>query len=235
KVRLAAHIPDIVRMDVLSSRNGLFQGWKFALVGRNVRLYDPISERSTMTDISKVTGRQPIRMDIGVEMFAGIFRPQNYTVTASSMTKLEGKPAVQLTLKPKPGFNDPKSFVRLSHILVWMDPAKKVPLRQVSYGYLPRNVPGVKGGGLVRLVEARFGAFQPAGGGVWYPTQVRMVREHARRHDDAPTNVTLQLTRVNGVLVPRQLSASGGEGSSVLRYSNIRVNTGLPASTFHPR
>ncbi|MBW3622515.1 MAG: hypothetical protein KY468_03790, partial [Armatimonadetes bacterium] len=58
KVRVAAQMPDSVRMYVLSSSNGLFQGWKFARCGSNVRLYEPISERTTMTANSTVTAKE---------------------------------------------------------------------------------------------------------------------------------------------------------------------------------
>lgn len=234
KVRLGMKMPDSVRMDVLSSSNGLFRGWKLARVGNSARLYDPISERSTSTDLSRLTGKQPIRMDLGVDMFAGIFRPRNYTVVSAVPAKLNGQKTVQLRLKPKPGFNNPDSVVKLSHILVWMDPAKKVPLKQESYGWLPKGVPGVNGNRLVRLVEARFSNFKPAGGGVWYPTLVQMVRERPAKWDDSPNSVRLRLTRVNGVLVPQETVTVGGETNQI-RFSNIRVNTGLTSVYFNPR
>ena len=232
-VRMAMKMPDSVRMDVLSSSNGLFRGWKLARVGSSARLYDPISERATSTDLSRLTGRQPIRMDLGVDMFAGIFRPQNYTVGPASMTRLDGKPAVLLKMVPKPGFNNPRSVVKISHILVWMDPARKVPLRQESFGWLPRGVPGVNGAKLARLITGRFRSFKPAGNGVWYPDRVEMVRERSAEWDDTH-RVQMRLTRVNGVLVPVESVAVGGETNQV-RLSQIRVNTGLSDAYFNPR
>lgn len=232
KLNVAFRMPDSVRMDVLSSSNGMFRGWKFARVGPKVQLYDPISERATSTDLARLTGRQPIRMDIGVDMFAGIFRPNNYRVASAAPAPLNGKKTVLLKLIPKPGFNDPKSVIKLSHILVWMDPARKVPLRQESYGW-----PNFRSatGKVMRLITGDYVSFKPGGGGVWYPDLIRMTRQRAGGRDDAPANVQLKLARLNGVLVPTEITASGGHGASLMRYSNIRVNAGLPASTFNPR
>jgi hypothetical protein len=168
-----------------------------------------------------------------VDMFAGIFRPYNYTPSAT-LTKLNGKPAVLLKLVPKPGFNNPKAVVKLSHILVWMDPARKVPLRQESFGWLPNGVPGVRGGRLTRLVTGRFVSFKPGGGGVWYPDRIEMVRTRPARWDDSPNRVVLRLTRVNNVLVPLESVTLGGDTHQMV-FSNIRVNTGLADAYFNPR
>ena len=230
KLNVAARLPDSVRMDVVQSNNGMFRGWKFARVGPSVRVYDPISERATSMDIAKVTGKQPIRMDLGIDLFAGIFRPNNFTPASARRTTLAGKPAVLLKLLPKPGFNDPKAVLKLTHILLWMDPVKKAPLLQESYGIPPMR----RGGsGPMKLLTAKFLSTKPAGPGLWYPDQIQVTRAASPLDEDAPRSIRLRLARVNGTLVPTEVTAVG-RGSSSMRYINLRVNAGLPASTFRP-
>jgi outer membrane lipoprotein-sorting protein len=233
RIRVAARMPDSVRMDVLESNKGLFRGWKFARVGSSVRVYDPISERSTAMDLRQMTGRQPIRMDLGIDMAAGIFRPNNFIPTVVGPTTLDGKPALLFKLKPKPSVNDPASVVKLSYILLWMDPVKKAPLKQESWGWPPRHARAPVGDP-IRLLTTVFEAFKPAGAGLWYPSQVKLLRSPSGGDRHAPSLVQLKLARVNGTLVPTEVSAKGGGGSSLFRYSDIRVNAGLPANAFRP-
>jgi outer membrane lipoprotein-sorting protein len=233
RIRVSAKMPDSVRMDVLSSNKGLFRGWKFARVGSSVRVYDPISERSTSMDLRKMTGRQPIRMDLGIDMAAGIFRPNHFIPSVVGPSTAAGEPAVLFKLKPKPSLNDPAAVVKVAYILLWMDPVKKVPVKQETWGWPPEKSRG-RVGDPIRLLTTVFEAFRSGGAGLWYPTQVRLLRSRNSEDRHAPSFVQLKLARINGTLVPTEISAKGRGGSSVLRYSAIKVNKGLPANVFNP-
>ncbi len=230
RLKVAVRFPDSVRMDVVSSSNGLFRGYKFSRMGSAVRVYDPISERVTDLNLATITGRQPIRMDLGIDLLAGIFRPRNYEVTQSGKTTLNGKPAVFMRLIPRRGYVPPQSILRLSHMMVWMDPVKRAPLKQESYGSEAR----LRGGyaPVKKLFTITFSRLTSGGAGLWYPAQVDIRTEHPK--GGAPKVTHSTLIRVNGCLVSKTVSTEGGDGALQLTYSAIQVNQGLPPDTFNP-
>lgn len=233
KAKFYMKLPNSFRFDVLDSSNGMFKNWKLAIVGNNVSYYDPISERASTVNIQRMIGFTPLRMDLGVNMFAGIFRPQNYTVQEARPAKLNGQNTMFLRLKPKPKFSTIKEIdnsMRLSHILVWMDPAKKIPLKEERYGWLSLRNTDKK---VDLLASATYGGYRPAGAGVWYPSVVEMTRK--MRMFKTPSKVQIRLMRVGNVLFPAEMSTTSGEGTSTIRYSQVRVNTNMPASTFRPQ
>jgi outer membrane lipoprotein-sorting protein len=219
RLRVAAKMPDMVRMDVLRSSILFFNGASFARTGSKVWIRNPASEQVSQADVRQLTGREPIRLDLGLGMMGALANPALYPVTDASTTKLGGVPAYRIELKIA---SQAGAVVRLGRMVLWVDARRLVPLRQDTY---------TSNGRL--FLSARFGDPRRVGPGLWVPGRVDVTHKHQiEENGEEPHTVTMLLARVNGVLVPTQLTARGPHGQTIIRYSDIKVNTGVPNGTF---
>jgi outer membrane lipoprotein-sorting protein len=222
RLRVKARLPDKVRMDVLQSSFPLFKGWSFARDGTRVWMTDPVSERTSATDVKRLTGREPIRLDVGMSAMGALLNPSQHKVLGITSVKIDGVPAYRLRL----GVATNRHWtVPLGSLLLWVDAKRTVPLRQDALA---------TDGKL--LFSTQFSAFKEVSPGLWVPG--RAVLTHQGHPglglDEGPGRhtVILMLERVNGFLVPVRITTEGPAGRTEIRHSQVKINSGLQDKEF---
>ena len=91
-------------------------------------LYDTVSKKTNSFSSGENRSRVESFLALG---FGGSGKDmeRSYTVVLQGMETIDGTPTAKLDLTPK----DPATAQTFTHIVMWIDPARDLPLKQISY------------------------------------------------------------------------------------------------------
>jgi outer membrane lipoprotein-sorting protein len=91
-------------------------------------MYDAIAKKNTPFDAGANRGRVESFLALGFGG-SGADMDKAWTITLEGTETIDGVSAAKLDLKPK----DPSTAQSLTHITMWIDTARDIPLKQVTY------------------------------------------------------------------------------------------------------